>query len=1050
MDKNLYNEKIVSQQPAIDLLKKMGYEYISPEQCLKERSSKYNVILKDILKQQLIKINSYKFANKENKFSLNNIEKAINDLDEPLIEGLVRTSEKIYNYLLYGKSYIENVGNGKNLSFNLKYIDWDNFENNVFHITEEFSVEMQNENNIINTKEDFQIEEKTNYKNARPDIVLFINGIPFGVIECKSPYISVEQAIEQTIRNQKSEYIPQLFKFAQILMATNKNSVKYATCGTPKKFWSVWKEQDNIFLNTTLEKYVTDRQPTTQDENIIALFSKERVKNIIKYFILYDANIKKICRYQQFFAINQVIKNINENNNKNSYEGGFIWHTQGSGKSLTMVMLTKYLLMEMSSINPRVIIVTDRKELDRQISTTFAHTGLKPANATTSKNLIELIEKNRADIITTIINKFDTVEKSNVKIDCKNIFIFIDESHRTNNGGLSTKMRTVFPNACYIGFTGTPLMKNQKTSNRFGKLIHKYTIKDGVDDNAIVPLIYEGRAVIQDVDEKNIDLWFEERSKRCTEKQKKDLKNKWSRLQKLNSSSARINMIALDINNHFIHAIKDTNFKAMLATTSKKDAIRYLDAFEKIGDLNCAVIISKPDMREGEEDINEASDNQILNFWDKMMKLYRNEDNYEETIKSKFCSGEIDILIVCSKLLTGFDAPICQVLYIDKELKEHGLLQAIARTNRLKDGKDYGLIVDYRQLIKKLDDAMQVYSGAGLENFESNDLKNTITDIVDIVNKLRDCNYSLQNLFSNLKNQQDTEEIEVCLADEEKRETFYNLLCTLGKYLNIILNSEKLYCSLDKNEIKQYKYNFIFYSKIRRSVKIRYCDAIDNAEYEPIMQNLLDTHLYISGLQKITQPINILNKEDIDKELENLSSTRAKADAITSKLSKVIKQKYEENPAYHESFSKKIKQTLEQFKDKLIDDKEYLSKMRSILEDFQNNKSGVKYPNKIKNDYDAQAFYGGICIVLDNISDNIQGKELFKKDFITDISIYIADIFKQNIQVDWKENIDIHKKIEGQIDDLFFDYENKYNVKIDSSIIFDIIEKVKLIAIRRY
>lgn len=1050
MDKKLYNEKIVSQQPAIDLLKKMGYIYISPEQCLKERGSKYNVILKDILRQQLIKINSYTFANKENKFSLNNIEKAINDLDVPLIEGLVRTSEKIYDYLLYGKSYLENIGDGKNLSFNLKYIDWDNFENNIFHITEEFSVEIQNENNIINKKEDFEIEPKNKYKTARPDIVLFINGIPFGVIECKAPYVSVEQGIEQTIRNQKNEYIPQLFKFTQILMATNKNNVKYATCGTPKKFWSVWKEQENNFLNTNLENYIKDREPTTQDKNIIALFSKERVKNIIKYFVLYDANIKKICRYQQFFAINEVIKNINKSKNNNIYEGGFIWHTQGSGKSLTMVMLTKYILMEMTSIKPRVIIVTDRKDLDRQISTTFAHTGLKPANATTSKNLIELIEKNRADIITTIINKFDTVEKSNVKIDCKNIFILIDESHRSNYGGLSTKMRTVFPNACYIGFTGTPLLKKQKTSNRFGKLIHKYTIKDGVDDNAIVPLIYEGRTVLQDVDEKNIDLWFEERSKRCTEKQKKDLKNKWSRLQKLNSSSARINIIALDINNHFSNTIKETGFKAMLATSCKKDAIRYLDAFEKMGDLNCAVIISKPDMREGEENIDEASDNQILNFWNKMMKLYGNEDNYEETIKNKFCNGDIDILIVCNKLLTGFDAPICQVLYIDKELKEHGLLQAIARTNRLRDGKDYGLIVDYRHLIKKLDDAMQIYSGAGLENFEGNDLKNTITDIIDIINKLRDYNNSLESLFENLKNKEDIEEIEISLADEEKREKFYNLLCNLGKYLNIILNSEELYFSLDKEEINQYKNNFVFYSKIRRSVKIRYCDAIDNAEYEPIMQNLLDTHLYVSGLQKITQPINILNKEDIEKEIESLSSNCSKADAITSKLTKVIKQKYDENPSYYESFSKKIKETLDEFKNKLIDDKTYLSKIRSILEDFENNKSSIVYPDKIKNNYNAQAFYGGICMVLDNISNDIQGKELFTQDFITDISIHIADIFKQNIQVDWKENIDIHKKIEGQIDDLFFDYENEYNIRIDSFIIFEIIEKVKLIAIRRY
>lgn len=364
-------------------------------------------------------------------------------------------------------------------------------------------------------------------------------------------------------------------------------------------------------------------------------------------------------------------------------------------------MLAKYLLIELSSCHPRVIIVTDRKELDRQIAATFSHTRLNPARATSGRNLVDLLQDGRADVITTIINKFNTAEKLEHKNLSRDVFLLVDESHRSNYGLLATRMRTVFPNACYIGFTGTPLMKKEKnTVAKFGKLIHKYTIQDGVDDGAIVPLIYEGRFVDQNVDEENIDLWFQQTTKRLTEAQRDDLSRKWSSIRRLTSTNARIKRIALDINNHFIEGFKATGFKAMLATNYKRDAVRYLECFEQFGDLNCAVVISPPDMRESVDDADEGTDDKVLAYWNKMMNRYGDADTYEESMKNQFCAGDIDILIVCSKLLTGFDAPICQVLYIDKELKEHGLLQAIARTNRLCEGKDYGLIVDYRGLIE--------------------------------------------------------------------------------------------------------------------------------------------------------------------------------------------------------------------------------------------------------------------------------------------------------------------------------------------------------------
>ena len=1029
MNKDVYLESNASQQPAIELLQKLGYIYISPEDCEKQRGSKYHVLLRDILRGQLRKLNRYQYAGAENEFSAGNIERAMDELDEPLTDGLVRTSEKVYDSLLMGKSYPETVGNGKTLSFNFKYIDWDNWDNNLFHVTEEYAVESQDKQH-----------------NARPDIVLFINGIPFSVIECKAPHISEEQAVEQMIRNQQADYIPQLFKYAQIVMATNKNAVKYATTGTPKKFWNVWKEENDTFLNTALATLVTDRIPTEQDRNIISLFSKDRVKELVRYFVLFDATVKKICRYQQFFAINEIIKTIEQKDAKGNRQSGVIWHTQGSGKSLTMVMLAKYILMELASCHPRVVIVADRKELDGQIASTFSHTRLNPARATSGRHLVELVKSGKADVITTIINKFNTAERLDTKNYSKNVFVLIDESHRSNYGSMASKMRTVFPNACYIGFTGTPLMKREKnTMARFGKLIHKYTIQDGVADGAIVPLIYEGRFVDQKVDEENIDMWFKQTTKRLTDPQKEDLRQKWSSIRRLTSTDARIKRIALDINNHFVLGFKDTGFKAMLATNYKRDAIRYLECFEKFGDLNCAVVISPPDMRESVDDIDEGTDDKVIAYWNKMMKQYGDADTYEEAMKNKFCDGEIDILIVCSKLLTGFDAPVCQILYIDKELKEHGLLQAIARTNRLREGKEYGLIVDYRGLIQKLDTAMDMYSGAGLENFEDGDLKGVVVDVLDAVGQLRTAYTNLIDLFSDVINLDDTEAVEVSLADEKKRAQFYNLLCTLGRALNIVLNSEQVYASIPRDELKNCQNTFVFFSKVRRSVKIRYADAIDNSEYEPLMQNLLDTHLSVAGLKQITKPVDILNKDDFERELEELGSIRAKADAITSRLSRSISAKFDENPAYYDSFSKRIKDTLEQYKDQVISEAEYLAKMKSILDDYHAGKSTVSYPESIKHNVHAQAFYGVITALFDDAK--VEG---MTADFAAEIATEITAIIAKHSQVDWTHNQTIHDRISQDIDDLFYEYEKERGFALEFELIDKIIENVKTVALRRF
>lgn len=1032
MDNKKFDEINISQKPAIEVLEKLGYINIDSKYAESLRGNLYNVLLKSILKAKLNELNSFDYKGKKYKFSEKNINSAINDLDELLTDGLVKTNEKIFNTLLLGRSYPETLEDGTKRSFTINFIDWHNIENNDFYVVEEFTVESEDGKNT-----------------ARPDLVLFINGIPFGVIECKSCSISIEQGISQMIRNQKKEYIPQLFKFIQIVMATNKNETKYATCSTPKKFWSVWKEQDNAWIEEELSKAVIGRIPTNQDKNIISLFNPQRVIELIKYFILFDKDVKKICRYQQYFAVKEIMKTIEEKDQFGNRQSGVIWHTQGSGKSLTMVMVAKYILSELSKLNPKVIVVTDRVDLDKQINRTFNHTRLKAIKAATGNHLIKLIEDDEADIITTLVHKFDTASNKGTKLETRDIFVLVDESHRSQYKELNIKMKNVFPNACYLGFTGTPLMKKQKsTVKKFGnKLIHKYTIADGVDDKAIVPLLYEGKMVEQTVNKKAIDLQLDIITRNLNDTQKDIVMKKWSQFEKVASSDQRISLIAFDINEHFMNNYKsqDSPFTAMLATNSRTEAIKYLRAFEDLNDLNVGVVMSPPDRREGHDSIDGPVDDIIINFWNEMMKKYGDPVSYEETLKEEFIHGDIDILIVVDKLLTGFDAPRAAILYIDKEMKEHTLLQAIARVNRLYEGKDYGYIIDYRGLIKKLDDAMEMYSGSGLENFEGKDLKGAIHDVIVIIGNLRQYYSELVSFFISIKNKDDMEEFEVFLADDKLREEFYDILSNYGRNLSIALESEKIYNSLGKEEIDNHKKIFKFYQKLRESVKRRYSDTIDHKEYEARMQKLIDNYIAAEGMMRITKPVDILDEKAFDEEVKRIDNKRSKADTIRTRLGKSISEKWEENPVYYKKFSERIEKVLEDYKNKRISEADYLSNMEDIMKKYREKKDDTNYPDTIKYNENAQAFYGVVNEVIKE-----SGIEYGASDDLATLSVEIDDVIKENSKVDWHDNIDVHNKIAQEIDDILYEYTNRTGIEIPFDDIDKIIERVKTIALKRY
>ena len=1019
------NEMSTSQRPAIEVLQKLGYKYISEEENKKLRNYILtDVIFKDILAKKLNEINSYEYKGEKYKFSASTIGQAIKDLNEDLVTGLISTNEKIYDLLTLGKSYQENMVDGTKRSFDIKYIDFEHPENNDFYVTEEFSVLRMNGKDY-----------------ARPDIVLFVNGIPLAVIECKDASVPIIQAISQNIRNQKPDYIPQLFKFIQIVMAANKNETKYATCGTPDKFWSTWNEQYVEKQNELLDKTVIGRQITKQDRDIISLFEKERFLELIKDFIIFEAGTKKICRYQQYFAVKAMLERI-----KHDKKGGVVWHTQGSGKSITMVYITKKLMEDKEIQNPQVVIVTDRVDLDKQIHKTFNRIGVEAARATTGNNLTDLIKDEKVRVITTVVNKFETVVKSGVSVDAPNTFILVDEGHRTQYGEINRRMQEVFKGAIYISFTGTPIMKRDRNIfDKFGGLIHKYSLDDALKDKAIVPLIYEGKMVDQEVSKEAIDMRLDMLTRNLTEEQKTDVMKKWSRFEKVASSEQRLELIAWDLAKNYNETLKGTGFNAMLACNKKIEAVKYYNIFkDEFPELEVAVVISPPDMREGEGSIDEDTNDIVKKFYINALSNYKNEEEYEETIKSKFINGDIDILIVVDKLLTGFDAPKASTLYLDKQIKEHNLLQAIARVNRLCDGKDYGYIVDYRGLLGELDKALTMYQEAGLEEFNEEDIKSSVYYIDTEINNMFEAYEKLKEIFKDIKNKNDLEEYEVLLEDEKIRKDFYDKLCKFGSMLGIILPSDQAYYKVGKEKISELRKALAFYQKLRATVKLRYSETIDHKEYEAKMQKLLDNYVVAKEMMRITEPVDITDAENFDKELEKMGTDRGKADTIRTRLTRTISEKSKEDPAYYKKFSTRIEETIEAYRNRRITDSEYLQKMQDIKEDFRKGNSGIVYPSNITTE-NSRAFYG---VIYDKLIPIM--KENANIEEIGEIALTIQREIESKIKRDWHYNTDIHNEIAQAIDDTIFMYATRKNINLDLEELDKLIEEIINIALMKY
>ena len=1057
-----FREKLISQVPAVKLLLNLGYEYLSSESAVEARGRRLGGVLLDrILAEQLRRLNIIRFRGRQYPFSEGNILAAIQSLKDISEDGLLSTNEKTYDLLCLGKSLPQSI-EGDTRSFQLHYIDWKHPTNNAFHVTEEFVV-----------------ERSRSHETRRPDLVLFVNGIPLVVIECKRPDMKdpIAQAISQHIRNQQQDEIPRLFYYAQLLLAISKNEAKYATVGTPSRFWSAWKEDFSENDAADLEKRVSiplsesqldrilasgelglermegyarlERQVTPQDRALYALCRKERLLELIFRFTLFDGGEKKIARHQQYFCVNKILDRVRQPGSDGTRKGGVVWHTQGSGKSLTMVMLAESLALERRIDQFKIILVTDRVDLDDQIYKTFHHCGTQPVQAKTGRHLTQLLRDNKAQIITTVIDKFElAVGKAGVCNEHPDIFVLVDESHRGQFGELHAKMKQALPNACFIGFTGTPVMKRDRnTIDRFGGLIDSYTLEQAVQDKAVVPLLYEGRHVDQNVDSEALDDWFERITERLSDEQKSDLKRKFSSSDQLNKAARKVMRIAWDVSEHFSDNWSHTSSKAQLVAQDKATALLYKRYLDEFGMVSSEVLISGPDEREGETDIHEESTDAVKVFWKKMMAKYGSEKEYNRQVISAFKHAEEpEIIIVVDKLLTGFDAPRNTVLYLTRRLQSHALLQAIARVNRLFDGKDFGYIIDYRGVLQNLDEAFDLYSQlAEFEREGIDDLAWAVTDVESESQKLGQRHSDLWDLFKNIRNQRDEEEYELLLADEGLRDRFYERLSAFSRTLAVALSSARFLDETPENRIAAYKTDLHFFMRLRTSVRRRYAEVVDFKEYEPRIQKLVDQHVGTGEVEQVTDLVDIFNADAFAREVGKLAGTASKADTIAFRTKHSIHDRMQEDPAFYRRFSELLEEAIRAFREQRLSDAEYLEKVSKIAERVR-NRTGDDIPPALAHRDVAKAFFG----VLRDALASHTALAADSREIGTAASLAIDDIVQEQRIVHWTRNPDIQNRMKGAIEDYLFELMEREKLELTFEDIDRILDSVLDIARVRY
>ncbi|PFE93426.1 DEAD/DEAH box helicase [Bacillus thuringiensis] len=875
-----WNEKQLVENRMIEQLKELDYEYIHGPSLDIERETRGEFVLKERLIKAILRLNPW--------ISDTNLAKVIRSITHIESISLMEANQKFHEIIVNMISVQQDLGKGKK-NQTVKFIDFERLENNDFLVVDQFT--------ISNAQ-----------GNIRPDLIIFINGLPLVIVECKSPMLSPEEQIgkgvSQLQRYQSSH--EQLFYYNQFMIVTSNDRAKVGTIGAKAQHYGEWKDP---YPKTVAELGVS---PTPQDILTAGMLTKENLLDLIRNFIVYEPVesriIKKLARYQQFRAVNKAIDRILRVEDK-TQRGGVVWHTQGSGKSLTMVYLAVKLRRIKELKNPTIVVVTDRKDLDDQITNTFRRCGFpNPQQAESVAQLRQLFQQGAGSTIMTLVQKFqedaETKEFKNLST-AENIFVMIDESHRSQYGGLATTMKSAMPNACYLAFTGTPIDKEDKSTKRtFGQYIDKYTIEQAVEDGATVPIFYEARLADLHVQGDSLDELFERQFREYSEEDRERIKKKYVTEQAIISSQKRIKRIVLDIIEHYETHIQPNGFKAQIVAISREAAVIYKEILDELSNYESKVIMSA-----GHNDEEHLQKHHISK---------EEEKDVIARFKKPMSEDKLCFLIVCDKLLTGFDAPIEQVMYLDKPIKEHNLLQAIARTNRTYDKKTYGLIVDYYGVSRFLEQALAI--------FNKEDVQDALKNIDTEIPKLQSRHRSAMRFFDYIS----TDNLEACLQvlePEDVRNEFDTAFKRFSESMDMVMPSSKAH---------DYIADLKFLGKVRQAAKSRYrVDGMDISDCGEKVKQLIEEHLAAVGINVVHEPIDILSNR-FEKQIDETKTPEGKAAEMEHAIRHEIRVKLEENPVYYTSLKERLEELLQRRRDRQMDIDELLEEYRNMVNDMRN------------------------------------------------------------------------------------------------------------------
>ncbi|KQY90720.1 type I restriction endonuclease subunit R [Pelomonas sp. Root1444] len=1014
-------EQYATHLPALHLLCNLGWNFLTTAQALALRGGTREVILRSRL-VEVLQTRLYEYKGQWYPLSSSGIEQVVRELSAlSLAEGLLPANERLYSKLALGITVTEFMPDGKKHQPTIAVIDWTSASANRWDVTEELEV---------------LSAQGTHHRT--PDVVAYVNGIPLVVIEAKRPESGggshpskamVQEGISQHLRNQRPDEIPNLFAYAQLLLSISQTEGRYGTTHTAAKFWAKWREEEfddahlqavkNAPLCPDVRAALFEGKPASlatyfdalwsapmqaaeQDRLLVSLLTPSRLLEFLRGYVLFDRKVGKIvARYQQFFGIRALLSRISQkkpDSQGGGREGGVVWHTTGSGKSFTMVFLTKALLLVERLKECRIVVVTDRVDLETQLSRNFMTGGAFGSSIATQKDgersrtlsgrdLAQRIGKGTERITFTLVHKFNTASKlPECRNDSPDMIVLVDEGHRSHGGETHERMKKALPKAAYIAFTGTPLLKDEKTSNKFGPIVHAYTMQRAVEDETVAPLLYEERVPELDINEEAVNRWFDKITSNLSDAQRSDLKRKFAKKGAIYGAANRIELIAWDIATHFNENIKKLGLglKGQVATDSKLDAIRYKKALDETGLVTSAIVISAPDTREGNSEVDEDTLPEVQKWWKQAMATCGNDpEAYEKQVIGDFgTDGAPDLLIVVDKLLTGFDEPRNTVLYIDKPLKGHNLMQAVARVNRLHDAKRYGVLVDYRGILKELDTAIRAYQDLESRTqggFDIKDLEGLYHQFSTEYKRLPALHEQLWSFFKSVTNKLDREQFRQVLTprfvkdadgteyDERQklRDDFYDALTAFGLCLQTALSSRSFFedKSFSEDLITRYKSDLRFFTELRQTARRDAMETVDYSVYEEQIRKLVDKQ--VIGTE-VREPDGVYLVHQLGQEKpEDWSEekTRNETDMIRTRLRKTIEQELAEDPYAQKVFGELLRHAIAEA-EAMFD---HPLKQYALFKSFEEqvaSRATPGTPDELAANPHAKAYFGAMRLVL--------------------------------------------------------------------------------------